>query len=184
MKYPVLSALKTWLPLKRLFVLGLFACGFLLTLFPIWHETRKLEGEISTLKTRIQTQELLQPLMSGLKEYLAESEKLLVGTPLGIDLAPLPAPDNLAQVLQSLQHIAVLAGVREARFVPIAETVLDSVNGIRLEGAFTGTLEQFRCFSLLLSAHPWLSAPERLEILSTEDMPLFTLSLWAVFRRK
>lgn len=184
MKHPVRSAAGTWLPLKPLIALGLLIWGILLAFLPIWYATRTLESEIETLKTRIQTQELLQPLMHGLRDYLDESEKFISATPLGTDMAPLPAPDNLAQVLQSLLGIAALAGVHDARFVPVAETVLDSVNGIRLEGEFTGTLEQFRCFSLLLSAQPWLSTPERLEILSTEDMPVFTLSLWAVFRRK
>ncbi|MEG2004619.1 MAG: hypothetical protein RR014_01155, partial [Bilophila sp.] len=139
----------SWLPLKSLFVLGVLSCLFLSAFLGIWYSTRALQTDIVILNNTLQTQELLQPLMHELTNYLDESQQRINTH------TPLPAPNNLSQVLDALKELATQAGVVDARFVPRAETVLTAANSIRLEGQFSGTLEQLRCFALLLEAQPW-----------------------------
>lgn len=168
-------SLPTWFPLRLLALQGVMAlCAVLFCLLPLWYFSWDLDNAVARLKTRIQVQETLQPLMEGLNSRREETGQLI-----GARTA-LPAPDTLPNIVTALQELVRLSGMDSARFVPAAETVVER-NSIRLDGTLSGTPDQFRRLVLLLSDQPWISGMEFLNVTPSGALPAYTLGIWATF---
>lgn len=164
-----------WFPIKALAVQGALALGVVLfCLVPLWYLSTQLRGEIAGLRTTIQVQETLAPLMAGLGEKQKETRRLIGSTTV------LPTPDTLPNIVTALQRLVSLSGMQSARFVPAAETVVEK-NSIRLDGTLSGDPDQFRRLVLLLSEQPWLSGMEFLNVTPSGVLPSYTLGIWATF---
>lgn len=170
--------LPLWFPLRFLVLEALMAlCTVLLCLLPLWYFSNQLDGEIENLKTRIQVQNTLSPLMEGLEQRRVETGKL-IGTK-----STLPAPENLSGIVDSLQQLVKLSGMDSARFVPAAETVVER-SSIRLDGTLSGDPDTFRRLVLLLSDQPWITGMEFLNVTPTSTNPSFSLGVWATFTQQ
>lgn len=168
-------ALPPWVPLKMLALEGALALGVaLFVLAPLWYLSHRMAAEIVDLRTRIQVQETLAPLMAGLDEKRRET-RLLIGAS-----TVLPTPGTLPDIVTALQRLVNLAGIQSARFVPAAETVVEK-NSIRLDGTLSAEPDQFRRLILLLSEQPWLSGLEFLNVTPTAGEPSYSLGIWATF---
>lgn len=168
-------ALPPWFPLKTLAVQGALALGVtLFVLVPLWYQSHQVAADIADLRTRIQVQETLAPLMAGLDEKRRET-RLLIGAS-----TVLPTPASLPDIVTSIQRLVSLADIQSARFVPAAETVVEK-NSIRLDGTLSAEPDQFRRLVLLLSEQPWLSGMEFLNVTPAGGAPSYSLGIWATF---
>ncbi len=167
--------LPLWFPIRFLALEGLLAlCAVLFCLLPLWYFSNQVDGDIATLKARIQVQETLSPLIRGLEQRRSETDAL-IGT-----RSTLPTPENLSSIVASLQQLVKLSGMDSARFVPAAETVVER-SSIRLDGTLSGDPDTFRRLVLLLSDQPWITGMEFFNVTPTSTVPSFSLGVWATF---
>ncbi len=153
-------------------VLGLMVIPGIL---PMRMEKAALDREADRLEAMIEEQRILHPLYAGIKKKLNQKSGLeTVIEKAGRYEGPLHI-DNAPELLGSM---AGSAGLVEARFTPVPESVTRVSGRLLVEGGLKGAHRSFREFLLNLSSYENFNHLELLEIQSKDQGREYTIRVW------
>ncbi len=123
-------------------------------------------------QVRLEEQKVLIPLMMNYRRDLDRGNAILAQAGQAI-----PRPGTTDELLLSLRQIAIANGLQAPSFIPRSESQIGN-SYLCLDGAISGSLDDFRKFLLDLTRAPWINVVDSVEILSSPQGPTFRLTLW------
>jgi Tfp pilus assembly protein PilO len=158
--------------LVSLAVLGLVV---VLGIMPAMSEKTELEAEAVRLESRIEEQKILYPLYASITSKLSRKvdlEIIIEEMDRGEETLYI---DNAAALLLSM---ADSAGLTEARFTPVPESVTKDSTQLQVEGSLKGEYRDFRRFLLELSSSGNFRQLELFEVQSREEGMEYKIRVW------
>lgn len=165
-----------WLPARVVYASSAL---FLLVAIPslaAMHMDRLSSQELEESRRHAADQKSLAPIIADLRAKRAVLEKQVA---LG---EVLPAPADLPSMMKSLQKLTDASGVKSSQFMPVSESVLKN-GGIRINGRFMASSDNFRRLLLALSDQPWVTDIASCAAKAGANLPEFELTLFAAFRQ-
>lgn len=123
-------------------------------------------------QVRLEEQKVLIPLMQNYRKDLDRGNIILAQTG-----KPIPRPVTTDELLLSLRQLAIANGLQAPSFIPRSESQIGS-SYLCVDGAISGSLDDFRKFLLELTRAPWIYVVDSVEIISSPQGPTFRLALW------
>ena len=165
-----------WLPVRSLLIAGgIFLTLVLLGLVPLGILNFRESMAVSRLQDAIRVQSIFSPLSADFEAGLRSTQQLL-----GKETS-LPAPKNLAGLVETMQQMAAQSGLQSASFVPVSESVVSSRDQIRIDGTLSGTPDALRQFLVLLSTQLWIKNMTFLNITPAGGQTTYAIGVWALF---
>ena len=165
-----------WLPVRSLLIVGgIFLILVFLGLVPLGILNFRESRAVSRLQDTIRVQSLFSPLNADFEAGVRSTQQLI-----GKERS-LPAPENLAGLVEMMQQMAAQSGLQSASFVPISETVVSSRDQIRIDGTLSGSPDALRQFLVLLSSQSWINTMTFLNITPGGGQTTYEVGVWALF---
>lgn len=153
----------------------LVAAIVFLGILPTRMEIQRLDQEAIDLRAGIEEQKLLYPLYASLLRKVDDKSdfEMLIE-----ELGHEPEPVNVDNAAGIFSRMAQSAGMNEAYFTPVPESLTREAGTLLMDGNLKGELDNFRDFLLKVSSWEYFSRFELLEIQSRIHGSEYNLRMW------
>ncbi len=163
-----------WVPLKLIASINLAGFVFTLLAAVFWFSGKESETQARLLEEAIASHAILDPAIDRIRQKNSELLAILASE------HSTPEPQDLHEVLVLLERHAAQSGIKNARFIPDASTLVHA-STVRIDGIGAGSSEAFRMFFVWANRQAWIVDVGAFSLTAASPEPGFTIELVARF---